>query len=149
MSAEIFTQHTKPLFSLYHFHGRLSKRQIMTCVILTLKKKQKKTGLTFHANCLLRRQFAWNVKPIFWKNMAICCLLKNLTSVLSISALFGEMQIWWLLRQVTVCVTYCVGDFLWCLLIYLITHSGKCHKAIEHHFIIILSIIKLAQASLW
>ena len=83
------------------------------------------------------------------KNMAICYLLKFLTSMLSIIALFGEMQIWWLLRQVTVCVTYCVGDFLQSLLIYLITHSGKCHKAIEYHFIIILSIIKLAETSLW
>ena len=40
----------------------------------------RKQGLTFHANCLLRRQFAWNVKACFWgkirKNIPISRLLK-------------------------------------------------------------------------
>ena len=48
----------------------------------------RKQPLTFHANCLPRRQFAWSVKAYFLeknkKSISICRLLKILPRVLSI-----------------------------------------------------------------
>ena len=48
----------------------------------------RKQDLTFQANCLLRRQFAWNVKSCFLgkirKNISKCHLLKILPIVLSV-----------------------------------------------------------------
>ena len=46
------------LFNLYHSLGIFSRRHIDD-IFLIFPRKQ---DLTFHANCLLRRQFAWNVK---------------------------------------------------------------------------------------
>ena len=45
----------------------------------------RKLAFTFHANCLLRRQFAWNVKANFRLKIKIskCCLLKCLPSMQS------------------------------------------------------------------
>ena len=55
-------------------------------LFLILPRKQ---DLTFHANCLLRRQFAWNVKSCFLgknkKNISKCRLLKILPRVLSVN----------------------------------------------------------------
>ena len=49
------------LFNLYHSLGIFSRRQ-NDVIFLIFPRKQ---DLTFHANCLLRRQFAWNVKSCF------------------------------------------------------------------------------------
>ena len=49
------------LFNLYHSLGIFSRRQIDD-IFLIFPRKQ---DLTFHANCLLRRQFACNVKSCF------------------------------------------------------------------------------------
>ena len=51
------------LFNLYHSLGIFSRRQ-NDVIFLIFPRKQ---DLTFHANCLLRRQFAWNVKSFFWE----------------------------------------------------------------------------------
>ena len=48
-------------FNLYHSLGIFSRRQ-NDVIFLIFPRKQ---DLTFHANCLLRRQFAWNVKSCF------------------------------------------------------------------------------------
>ena len=48
-------------FNLYHSLGIFSRRQ-NDDIFLIFPRKQ---DLTFHANCLLRRQFAWNVKSCF------------------------------------------------------------------------------------
>ena len=65
--------------------GIFSKRQIDD-IFLIFPSKQ---DLTFHANCLLRRQFAWNVKSCFLgkirKNISKCHLLKILPRVLSVN----------------------------------------------------------------
>ena len=47
--------------NLYHSLGIFSRRQ-NDVIFLIFPRKQ---DLTFHANCLLRRQFAWNVKSCF------------------------------------------------------------------------------------
>ena len=47
--------------NLYHSLGIFSRRQ-NDVLFLIFPRKQ---DLTFHANCLLRRQFAWNVKSCF------------------------------------------------------------------------------------
>ena len=47
--------------NLYHSLGIFSRRQTDD-IFLIFPRKQ---DLTFHANCLLRRQFAWNVKSCF------------------------------------------------------------------------------------
>ena len=49
------------LFNLYHSLGIFSRRQTGD-IFLIFPRKQ---DLTLHANCLLRRQFAWNVKSCF------------------------------------------------------------------------------------
>ena len=51
----------KMCLNLYHSLGIFSRRQIDD-IFLIFPRKQ---DLTFHANCLLRRQFAWNVKSCF------------------------------------------------------------------------------------
>ena len=50
-----------PLFNLYHSLGIFSRWQIDD-IFLIFPRKQ---DLTFDANCLLRRQFAWNVISCF------------------------------------------------------------------------------------
>ena len=78
--------------NLYHSPGIISKRRIDD-IFLIFPRKQ---DITFHANCLLRRQFAWNVISCFLgknkKNVSKCHLLKILPRVLSVkesrSALF-------------------------------------------------------------
>ena len=47
--------------NLYHSLGIFSRRQIDD-IFLIFPRKQ---DMTFHANCLLRRQFAWNVISCF------------------------------------------------------------------------------------
>ena len=49
------------VINLYHSLGIFSRRQ-NDVIFLIFPRKQ---DLTFHANCLLRRQFAWNVKSCF------------------------------------------------------------------------------------
>ena len=104
----------KKVLNLYHSLGIFSRRQID--IFLIFPRKQDST---FHANCLLRWQFAWNVKSRFLgkyketicmkcqilfseknkKNISKCCLLKILPRVLSVnleaerSALYGAMQL--------------------------------------------------------
>ena len=61
-----WTHQTRVLWSLrcinlYHSLGIFSRRQIDD-IFLIFPSKQ---DLTFHANCLLWRQFAWNVKSYF------------------------------------------------------------------------------------
>ena len=70
----------------------------------------RKQALTFHANCLLRRQFAWTVKACFLrinkKKKSKCRLLKFLPSMLSIKSpsdtlvtllmLFVQGRLYWL-----------------------------------------------------
>ena len=52
-------------FNLYHSLGIFSRRQIDD-IFLIFPRKQ---DLTFHANCLLRRQFAWNVISCFLRKI--------------------------------------------------------------------------------
>ena len=52
-------------FNLYHSLGIFSRRQIDD-IFLIFPRKQ---DLTFHANCLLRRQFAWNVLSCFLRKI--------------------------------------------------------------------------------
>ena len=54
-------QNLPPRFNLYHSLGIFSRRQTDD-IFLIFSRKQ---DLTFQANCLLRRQFAWNVKSCF------------------------------------------------------------------------------------
>ena len=53
--------------------------------------KSSPYDLTFHANCLHYRQFAWNVISWFLgenkKNISVCLLLKSLPRVLSVKQL--------------------------------------------------------------
>ena len=51
--------------NLYHSLGIFSRRQIDD-IFLIFPRKQ---DLTFHANCLLRRQFAWNVISCFLRKI--------------------------------------------------------------------------------
>ena len=51
----------RPTINLCHSLGIFSRRQIDD-IFLIFPRKQ---DLTFHANCLLRRQYAWNVKSCF------------------------------------------------------------------------------------
>ena len=73
-------------FDCYHSLSIFSRQQIDD-IFLIFPRKQ---DLTFHANCLLRKQFAWNVKSFFLgkikKNISKCRLLKILPRVLSIKA---------------------------------------------------------------
>ena len=73
-----------PKFNLYHSLGIFSRRQIDDIFLIFARKQD----LTFHANCLLRRQFACNVKSCFLgknkKNISKCRLLKILPRVLSV-----------------------------------------------------------------
>ena len=55
----------KYLFNLYHSLGIFSRRQIDD-IFLIFPRKQ---DLTFLANCLLRRQFAWNVISCFLRKI--------------------------------------------------------------------------------
>ena len=52
-------------FNLYHSLGIFSRWQIDD-IFLIFPSKQ---DLTFHANCLLRRQFTWNVKSCFLRKI--------------------------------------------------------------------------------
>ena len=52
-------------FNLYHSLGIFSRRQIDD-IFLIFPRKQ---DLTFHANCLLRRKFAWNVISCFLRKI--------------------------------------------------------------------------------
>ena len=49
----------------------------------------RKQAFAFHANCLLRRQDAWNTKAYFLgknkKTVSVCCLLKSLPSMQSVN----------------------------------------------------------------
>ena len=51
--------------------------------------------LTFHANCLHWRQFAWNVKPVFWKNIYFKMMSAEnfLSRVVSINSTFAWIQV--------------------------------------------------------
>ena len=49
------------MINIYHSLDSFSRRQIDD-IFLIFPRKQ---DFTFHANCLLRRQFAWNVKSCF------------------------------------------------------------------------------------
>ena len=72
-------------FNLYHAQslGIFSRQQIYN-IFLIFSRKQ---ALTFHANCLHEKQFAWNVKGHFWrktkKKISKCCLPKILPRLLS------------------------------------------------------------------
>ena len=67
--------------------GKFSRRQIDD-IFLIFPRKQ---ALIFHANCLLRRQFACNIKAYFLgkirKNISKCCLLRILPRMLSVKKL--------------------------------------------------------------
>ena len=52
-------------FSLYHSLGIFSRRQIDDIFLIFLRKQDT----TFHANCLPRRQFAWNVISCFLRKI--------------------------------------------------------------------------------
>ena len=52
---------SRPTIKLYHSLGIFSRRQVDDMFLIFPRKQD----LTFHANCLLRRQFAWNVKSCF------------------------------------------------------------------------------------
>ena len=70
-------------FNLYHSLDIFSRRQ-MNDIFLTFPRKQ---DLTFHANCLLRRQFAWNAISCFLgkiRKIFQNVVLKNLPRVLSV-----------------------------------------------------------------
>ena len=58
--------------------GKIFSRRHIKIVFLIFPRKE---DLTFHANCLHQRQFAWNVKTYFLgkirKNISICHLLKT------------------------------------------------------------------------
>ena len=51
-----------PYVNTYNTMGKFSRRQIGDSFLIFSRKQH----LTFHANCLLRRQFAWNVKSFFF-----------------------------------------------------------------------------------
>ena len=51
--------------NLYHSLGIFSRRQIDDIFLIFLRKQD----MTFHANCLLRRQFAWNVISCFLRKI--------------------------------------------------------------------------------
>ena len=75
----------KKIINLYHSLGKLSRWQIND-IFLIFSRKQ---DLTFHANCLLRRQNAWSVKSCFLgkvrENISKCHLLKFSSRVLSMN----------------------------------------------------------------
>ena len=70
--------------NLYQSLGIFSRWQIDDIFLIFPSKQDS----TFYANCLLRRQFAWNVKSCFLgkirKNISKCRLLKILPRVLSV-----------------------------------------------------------------
>ena len=71
----------------------------------------RKLALIFHANCLLRRQFAWNVKSCFLgkirKISQICC--------------FAEFA----KRVVMLTCTYCAFDILWKKIFFYLAFYSK------------------------
>ena len=79
-------------FNLYHSSGIFSRRQTDDIFFIFPRKQD----LTFHANCLLRRQFAWNVKFCFLgkirKNISKCRLVEILPRVLSVKGYTAELQ---------------------------------------------------------
>ena len=81
------------LLNLYNSLGKFSRLHIDD-IFLIFPRKQ---AMTFHANCLPWRQFAWNVKTCFLdkiKNIILSRLLKILPRVLSIKLLQEELFSW-------------------------------------------------------
>ena len=71
-------------FQLNHSLGRFSTQQIDVIFLILTRKK----ALAFHANCLQRRLFAWNVKAYFGgknKKNKNCYLLKFWPSMLIVN----------------------------------------------------------------
>ena len=85
---------------------------------------RRKQDLTLHAKCLLRRQFTWNGMSCFWvkirKNISKCRLLKFLSTVLSVKALFTR---WLLCCNSSLCVRLWFMCYLICHYLFLITPS--------------------------
>ena len=108
LKSELFRREAKQFWHLSPFKGYYSFPQPLSLSRLIQQTTNcwlfsyfsRKQDLTFHANCLQWRQFAWNVKTCFLGKIKIfskCHLLKVLPKVLNIKVcivvLFYTLQI--------------------------------------------------------